>query len=96
MSTAEEKSGLGNYIVVYICMLALSGIELLIASEHPSGGSLLASMLVLASIGAFLCALVFMRLASEKHTLLVFVAVSVVVFTSVILMSPIRMAGMIV
>jgi heme/copper-type cytochrome/quinol oxidase subunit 4 len=75
MSTGEEKGGLGKYIVVYICMLAISGIEIVIASQHPRGGSLLASLLVLAFLGAFLCALMFMRLASEKHTLIVFVAV---------------------
>jgi len=75
MSTAEEKGGLGRYIVVYICLLAISVVELVIAYQHPSGGSLLASMLVLAFIGAFLCVLVFMRLASEKHSLLLFVAV---------------------
>src|SRR6516225_7992130 len=75
MSTAEEKGGLGKYIAFYICMLAVSAIELVIASQHPSGGSLLVSMLVPAFIGAFLRALVFMRLASEKHTLIIFVAV---------------------
>lgn len=75
MSTAQEQGGLGKYIVVYVCMLAISGVELVIAYQHPSSGSLLASMLVLAFIGAFMGALVFMRLASEKHTLLIFVAV---------------------
>jgi len=75
MSTAEEKGGLGKYIAVYLCTLVISCVELVIAYQHPPGGSLLASMLVLAIIGALLCALVFMRLASEKHTLLMFVAV---------------------
>ena len=75
MSATEEKGGLGKYIAVYLCMLAISAVELVVAYQHPAGGSLLASMLVLAFIGAFLCALVFMRLGSEKHTLLMFVAV---------------------
>ena len=46
MSAAEQQDGLGKYIGVYICMLVITGIELLIASRHPSGGVLLASMLI--------------------------------------------------
>jgi heme/copper-type cytochrome/quinol oxidase subunit 4 len=71
MSTAEQQGGLGKYIVVYICMLVITGLELLIASRHPSGAVLLASMLILAFLGAILTILYFMRLASENHTLLV-------------------------
>ena len=75
MSTAEAQGGIGKYIVVYVCMLAITGIEFAVASSHPSSGALLASMLVLAFIGALLAVLVFMRLASEKHSLIIFVAV---------------------
>lgn len=75
MSTAGEEGGLGKYIVVYICMLVITGIELAIASSHLTGGPLLASMLVLAFIGALLGVLVFMRLGSEKHALIAAVAI---------------------
>ena len=74
MSTAQA-GGLGKYIVVYICILAITGIELAIASSHPSGGTLLGSMLVLAFIGALLAVWVFMRLGSEKHNMIVAVAI---------------------
>jgi heme/copper-type cytochrome/quinol oxidase subunit 4 len=67
MSAPVEQGGLGKYIVVYVCMLVLTGIELLIASRHPSGGVLLASMLILAFFGAILGILYFMHLASENH-----------------------------
>ncbi len=71
MSKAEQQGGLGRYIVVYICMLVITGLELLIASRHPSGAVLLASMLILAFLGAVLAILYFMRLASENHSLIV-------------------------
>jgi heme/copper-type cytochrome/quinol oxidase subunit 4 len=71
MSTAEQQNGLGKYIVVYICMLAITAIELLIASRHPSGGALLASMLIPAFLGAILGILYFMHLANENHTAIV-------------------------
>lgn len=71
MSAAEQQDGLGKYIGVYICMLVITGIELLIASRHPSGGVLLASMLILAFLGAILGILYFMHLATENRTAIV-------------------------
>jgi heme/copper-type cytochrome/quinol oxidase subunit 4 len=71
MSAAEQQGGLGKYIVVYICMLAITAIELLIASRHPSGTVLLVSMLVLAFFGAALGILYFMHLATENHSSIV-------------------------
>lgn len=75
MSTTESQGGLGKYIVVYVCMLAITGIELVVAASHPASGTLLASLLVLASVGAFLGVWVFMRLGSEKHNMVVAVAI---------------------
>ena len=75
MKTAEVHGGLGKYVVVYVCMLAITGLELLIAYRHPGGSQLLASMLILAFIGGALGILYFMRLASENHNLIVAFAV---------------------
>jgi heme/copper-type cytochrome/quinol oxidase subunit 4 len=75
MSTAGEQGGLGKYLVVYICMLVITAIELLIAYQHPSGGQLLVSMLLLAFIGAVLGVLYFMGLGSENHRAIVAFAV---------------------
>jgi len=55
-------------------MLAITGIQLAVASAHPGGGQL-AILLVLASIGALMGALVFMGLGSEKKSLIVAVAI---------------------
>jgi heme/copper-type cytochrome/quinol oxidase subunit 4 len=75
MSTAEAQSGIGKYLAVYVCTLVITAIEVVIAYQHPAGTPLLVSMLVLAFIGALLGILFFMRLASEKHSLIVAFAV---------------------
>ena len=75
MSTAEVQRGIGKYLVVYICMLVITAVELVIAYRHPSGAQLLVSMLLLAFIGALLGVLVFMRLAAEKHSLILAFAI---------------------
>ena len=75
MSRAGQQPGISKYLVVYIVMLLTTVIELVIAYNHPAGGQLLASMLVLAFIGAVPAVLVFMRLGSEKHSLIVAFAV---------------------
>jgi heme/copper-type cytochrome/quinol oxidase subunit 4 len=71
MSTAAEQGGLGKYLAVYVSMLVITGIEVGIAYSHPAGAQLLVSLLVLAFIGGILGLLFFMRLAAEKHSLLV-------------------------
>jgi heme/copper-type cytochrome/quinol oxidase subunit 4 len=75
MSTAGEQGGLGKYIMVYLCMLVITGIETVVASSNPGGEHLLPIMLILAFTGALLGVLVFMGLAAEKRSLIVCVAV---------------------
>ncbi|HEV3419044.1 MAG TPA: cytochrome C oxidase subunit IV family protein [Candidatus Acidoferrum sp.] len=75
MSTAGVQGGLGKYIVVYICMLAITGIEVAIAGSNPGGAHLLPMMLIPAFAGALLGVLFFMGLAAEKRSLIVCVAV---------------------
>jgi|ERR1035438_1344095 heme/copper-type cytochrome/quinol oxidase subunit 4 len=70
MSATEPQGGLGKYIVVYVCLLVITGIELLIASWHPGGTVLLASMLIFAFLGGALTILYFMHLASENRSLI--------------------------
>lgn len=75
MSTSEGQAALGKYVIVYLCMLIIMAIELVIAYHPPSGGQLLASMLLPAFTGALLGVLVFMRLGEERRTLIVAFAV---------------------
>src|ERR1700693_3215604 len=71
MSTTEHQDSFGKYIVVYIVMLAITGIELLVASRHPAGGVLAGCMLILAFFGAVLGILYFMHLATENRASIV-------------------------
>ena len=75
MSTGGEQGGLGKYIVVYICMLAITVIEVAIANGNRGGAHLLPMMLILAFAGALLGVLFFMGLAAEKKGLIVSVAI---------------------
>jgi heme/copper-type cytochrome/quinol oxidase subunit 4 len=75
MSAAGEQGGLGKYIMVYLCMLAITGIELVVAASNPGGAHLLPILLILAFTGALLGVLVFMGLAAEKRSLIISVAV---------------------
>ena len=71
MDTAQEKGGLGKYLLVYVTMLFITLLEVLAAYRHPGEPQLLVSMLVLAFIGAALGVLYFMRLAAENRPLIV-------------------------
>jgi heme/copper-type cytochrome/quinol oxidase subunit 4 len=71
MSATEHQDSFGKYVVVYVVMLAITGIELLIASRHPAGGVLAASMLILAFFSAVLGILYFMHLATENRASIV-------------------------
>jgi heme/copper-type cytochrome/quinol oxidase subunit 4 len=75
MSTADEQGGMGRYLTVYVCLLIIAAIEVMIAYRHPGSTQLLVSMLFFAFIGALLVILYFMRLAAEKHALLVAFAI---------------------
>jgi heme/copper-type cytochrome/quinol oxidase subunit 4 len=75
MSAAGEQGGLGKYIAVYICMLAITVIEVVIANGNRGGAHLLPAMLILAFAGALLGVLFFMGLAEEKKSLIVSVAI---------------------
>jgi caa(3)-type oxidase subunit IV len=75
MNAAEKQSGLGKYLVVYLCMLVIPALEVVVAYQHIGGSQMLLGMLSLAIIGALLGILFFMHLAMEKPSLILFVAV---------------------
>ena len=70
-----EQGGTGKYYVVYVCMLVISGIELLVTYRHPGAHELLGALLILSFIGAALGVLYFMRLASENRNAMIGFAV---------------------
>ena len=76
MTTAEahKNSGMGKDLVVYLCLLALAGLQFVIAYQNISVSQMFVRMLSVAVIEAALALLFFMHL-SENRGLLWFVAI---------------------
>jgi cytochrome c oxidase subunit IV len=73
MDTSEGPSGgLTTYIVVYVCILALSGLQILIAYENIDGSQMFLRMLLVAILQAGLAVTFFMHMKSEKRNLVLF------------------------
>ena len=56
-------------IIVYICILALSGLQIVFAYQHAEGSQLLVRMLAVALIQAALGVTYFMHLRDEQRNL---------------------------
>jgi caa(3)-type oxidase subunit IV len=70
MSTAERANGsLKKEIIVYVCILALSGLQVVLAYQHAPGAQLLVRMLAVALIQAGLGVMYFMHLLDERKNL---------------------------
>ena len=80
----EHKSaGIGKDIVVYLCLLALAGLQFVIAYQNIDASQMLVRMMVVAIVEAGLAVLFFMHLWAEKRGFLLFVAV----FTGFVLLT---------
>ncbi len=76
MATSEQSNGgVGKYMVVYICILAIAGLQFVIAYQNIDHDRMLVRMLVLAFVEAALGVLFFMHLWEEKRGLLWFVVI---------------------
>jgi len=70
MSMAERANGsLKTEIIVYICILALSGLQIVLAYQHVEGAQLVFRMLVVALIQGGLGVMYFMHLLDERKSL---------------------------
>jgi len=70
MTTTDQANGsLKTDIVVYVCILALSGLQIILAYQHAGGAQLMARMLALALIQAGLGVMYFMHLRDERRNL---------------------------
>jgi cytochrome c oxidase subunit IV len=71
---ASEKpgGGLGTYFAVYFVILALSGLQILIAYQHIDGSQMFLRMLLVAVLQAGLAITFFMHMKSEKRNLALF------------------------
>ena len=64
-----------KYIVVYLCILAIAGLQFVIAYSNIDGSQMFTRMLLLACVEAVLAVLFFMHLWVDSKGLLWFVAV---------------------
>jgi caa(3)-type oxidase subunit IV len=64
-----EKDGSGSLttdIIVYVCILALAGLQIILAYKHVEGSQLVVRMLAVALIQAALAVMFFMHLRDER------------------------------
>jgi caa(3)-type oxidase subunit IV len=77
MANAEQhkSSGIGKDVGVYVCLLALAGLQFVIAYQNIDASQMLVRMLVVAIVEAGLAVMFFMHLWAEKRGFLWFVVV---------------------
>ena len=81
---AEQKDeGMGKYLVVYLCILALAGLQFLIAYQNITASQMFRRMLSVSLVEAAVAVMFFMHLWSEKRGFLLFV-VLFTIFVSVV------------
>jgi heme/copper-type cytochrome/quinol oxidase subunit 4 len=68
MTTAAEQksSGMGKDLIVYVCMLALAGLQFVIAYQDISTSQMFMRMLIVAMVEAALALLFFMHLWDNR------------------------------
>ena len=71
----RESGGIGKDVLVYICLLALAGLQFVIAYQKIDPAQMLTRMLIVACVEAGLAELFFMHLWSEKRIFLWFVGI---------------------
>jgi cytochrome c oxidase subunit IV len=76
MTTAERKSdGIQKELVVYVCLLALAGLQFVIAYQNVDASQMFVRMLVVAIVEAGLAVMFFMHLWAEKRAFVIFVLI---------------------
>jgi cytochrome c oxidase subunit IV len=77
MTTADEhkSNGIAKDLIVYVCLLALAGVQFIIAYQNIDTSQMFTRMLVVAIVEAGLAMLFFMHLWSEKRAFLWFVVI---------------------
>lgn len=75
MTTGEKSNGVGKDLVIYVCLLALAGVQFLIAYQNIDISQKFTRMLIVACVEAGLAVLFFMHLWAEKRAFLIFVVV---------------------
>jgi cytochrome c oxidase subunit IV len=71
----QQSSGTGKYVGIYVCLLALAGVQFVIAYQNIDASQMFTRMLIVACVEATLAVMFFMHLWAEKRGFLWFVAV---------------------
>src|SRR6202521_3199960 len=71
----QKSGGIGKDLIVYVCLLALAGLQFVIAYQNIDASQMFVRMLAVAIVEAVLAVMVFMHLWAEKRGFLLFVAV---------------------
>ena len=66
MTTAAADKGIGKDLIVYVCLLALAGIQFFIAYQDITASQMFVRMLTVAIIEAGLALLFFMHLSENR------------------------------
>jgi len=72
---AQKSGGIGKDLIVYVCLLALAGLQFVIAYQNIDVSQMFVRMLAVACVEAGLAELFFMHLWSEKRVFLWFVII---------------------
>jgi len=77
MTTAEEPKihGIGKELAVYVCLLALAGLQFVIAYQNIEVSQMFLRMLAVAIVEAGLAVMFFMHLWTEKRGFVLFVLI---------------------
>jgi cytochrome c oxidase subunit IV len=77
MTTAEQhkSDGIGKELAVYVCLLALAGLQFVIAYQNIDASQMFLRMLVVALVEAGLAVMFFMHLGAEKRGFVLFVLI---------------------
>jgi len=75
MTEERKNNGIRRDLVVYACILALAGMQFVIAYQPISGTQMFARMLIVALVEAGLALLFFMHLWTEKRAFMWFTGI---------------------
>jgi cytochrome c oxidase subunit IV len=77
MTTAEasRSGGIGKELMVYLCLLALAGLQFVIAYQNIDASQMFIRMLAVAIVEAGLAVMFFMHLWTEKRRFVLFVLI---------------------
>src|SRR5947209_5707903 len=71
----QANAGTGKYLVAYVAILILAGLQFVIAYQHIDGSQMFARMFLVALAEAGVALMFFMHLWEEKRGMLLFVAI---------------------